>query len=233
MTISYTLQENRLTSDADDFMAMVHPTAKAKQEQVITRMMEQGSTVNKPDILATMEDYFSAVESLVLEGYSVTTPLANFGASIKGVFDGQSDSFDPNRHQLRASVSPGARIRATISERGQAIKGEPVTPRPNLLEFTDIISGERNSVLTPGGMAQVLGHRLKYDAGDADQGVYFVAADGTETKVDVVGLNKPGQLMLMVPASLSSGDYSLQVRAVIGVGTQVRTGSLEETLTMA
>lgn len=232
MTIHYVLQENRLTSDPDDYMAMVHARGTAGENEVIQRMIDQGSTVNRPDILASLEDLYSAVESLVLEGYNVNIPMANFGTSIKGIFESQSDSYDTARHQLRATVSPGARFRAAIAERGQAIKGEPVIPRPNLLEFSDVNSGERNSLLTPGGMAQLVGHRLKFDSQDAAQGIYFVAADGNETKAAVVGLNKPGNLMFMIPVSLPSGDYSLQVRAIIGEGSEVRSGSLPATLSV-
>ena len=63
-----------------------------------------------------LEDYHSAIENLVLEGMNVNTPLANLGASIKGVFDGQADSYDPARHQLTATVSPGKRFRAAIND---------------------------------------------------------------------------------------------------------------------
>lgn len=233
MPINYVLQENHLTSDPNDYMAMVQPLSTVGEAQVIQRMIEQGSTVNRPDILASLEDYFSAVESLVLEGNNVNTPLANFGASIKGVFEGQGDGFDAARHHLRARVTPGARLRKTISARGSASKQETIKPRPNPQEFTDINTGERNSVLTPGGMAQILGHRLKFDPAETVQGIFFVASDGSDAKVDVVGGNKPAELMFLVPDSLVSGDYTLEVRAVLPQRTDLRRGSLDAVLTVA
>ena len=99
----------------------------------------------------------------------------------------------------------------------------------NLLEYTDVNSGERNGVLTPGGMGRLVGHRLKFDPADVNQGVFFVAAGG-EVRVDVVGKNLPGELMFMVPA-LPAGDYTLQVRAAFA-GDDVRTSALEATLTV-
>jgi len=87
-------------------------------------------------------------------------------------------------------------------------------------------------VLTPGGMAQVTGHRLKFDPADAAQGVYFVAEGGGETKVDVVGRNKPAHLMFIVPQGLAPGDYTLEVRATV-YSEDVRTGALDAVLTVS
>ncbi len=233
MPIHYVLFENNLTSDPDDYTALVQPTGTADLEDVIARMIQRGSTVVKADILSVLEDYHSVIESLVLEGMNVNTPAANYGASVKGVFDGQADSFDPSRHQPRATVSPGSRLRKAIRERGQAVKQEAVRPTPNPLEYTDVNSGERNSVLTPGGMGRVVGHRLKFDPADAKQGIFFVAEGGGAVRVDVVGCNKPGELMFLVPAVMASGDYTLEVRAVLPQREDVRTGALEATLTVS
>ena len=233
MPINYVLFENNLTSDPNDYMAMVQPSGTADLEAVIERMIQQGSTVVKADVLSVLEDYHSAIENMVLEGMSITTPGANFGASVKGVFDGQADSFESGRHQLTGTVSPGKRFRKAIRGRGQVTKQEAVKPMPNLLEYTDFISGERNSVLTPGGMGQVVGHRLKFDPAAADQGLFFVAEDGGETRVDVVGRNKPGDLMFTVPAGLVAGDYTLEVRATLRGSEELRTGVLWETLSVS
>jgi hypothetical protein len=232
MTISYALYENHLTSDPDDYMALVQSKGTAELEDVIERMIEQGSTVVKADILSVLEDYHSAIESMVLEGMNVNTPGANYGASIQGVFDGQADTFDPTRHQIRAAVSPGRRIRRAIEERARPLKQEAGKPAPKPLQYTDLNTSTRNSVLTPGGMGQLVGHRLKFDPHDADQGIYFVADDGTATKVAIVGRNKPADLMFMVPESLTAGDYTLEVRAKVYDTDKVRVGALEHPLTV-
>ena len=112
-------------------------------------------------------------------------------------------------------------------------KQEAVKPKPNPLEYTDINTGERNSVLTPGGMGQLVGHRLKFDPADPEQGVFFMAPDGSSsTRVSLVGKNMPGELMLLVPDTLVAGDYLLVVRVAFGED-DVRMGTLEATLTVA
>jgi hypothetical protein len=77
-------------------------------------MIEQGSTVVKADILSVLEDYHSAIENMVLEGMNVNTPGANYSVSIKGIFDGQADTYDPSRHQVSPSTNPGRRFRKAI-----------------------------------------------------------------------------------------------------------------------
>jgi len=233
MSINYVLLENRLTTDPDDYMARVQPVGTADMETIIERMIQQGSTVTRADIVSVLEDYHTAIENLVLEGMNVNTPLANFGVSIKGIFQGVTDTFDPARHQLSAAVTAGARLRKTLRERGQVAKQETAKATPNLLEYVDLNTGERNGPLTPGGMGEIIGHRLKFDPTDLQQGIFFIAEDGTETRVAIVGQNKPGDLMFLVPDSLTSGEYRLEVRTVFKGGSEIRSGALDVTLTVS
>ncbi len=49
----------------------------------------------------------------------------------------------------------------------------------------------------------------------------------------VVGRNKPGELMFMVPDGLAPGEYTLEVRVVFQGGTELRRGALDKVLTVA
>lgn len=233
MPIHYSLNENKLTSTPDDFRAVVHPIITSGHEQVIEHMINQGTTVNRPDILASLEGYFSAVESMVLAGHNVNTPIANFGASIKGVFDSPSDQFDHTRHQLCARVTPGVRLRKAIAHSGIIRKQEAKRRQPAPTEFIDINSGERNDLMTPGGMAQLYGHRLQFDASQAEQGIFLIAHDGNHTRVEVLGSNRPSKLVFMIPDGLAPGQYTLEVRAILRFSQDLRRGSLATHLTVA
>ena len=80
------------------------------------------------------------------------------------------------------------------------------------MEFIDHTSSEKDSIATPGGMCTLTGHRLKYDPEDEKQGLFFVAEDGNEIKVTVIGQNTSAKLMFDVPKELVSGEYQLVVR---------------------
>ena len=102
-----------------------------------------------------------------------------------------------------------------------------------MLEYVDVSSGESNAALTPGGQGRLVGKLLKFDLDDPAQGIFFVAADGSETRVESVAWNGSSKHIFLVPA-LSAGEYELQVRAVWNsAGDDVRSGALLEPLTVA
>ena len=75
---------------------------------------------------------------------------------------------------------------------------------------------------------------MKFDPARSDEGLYFVATGGSQTKVSTVQKNKPSQLVFLVP-SLADGTYHLEVRARMGSGTsarELRIGRLDSTLTV-
>ena len=82
-------------------------------------------------------------------------------------------------------------------------------------------------------MGQIIGHRLKFDPADPQQGIFFIASDDSETRVAIVGKNKPGELIFLVPDGLASGEYLLEVRAIPRGSHDLRTGALKATLTVA
>lgn len=106
---------------------------------------------------------------------------------------------------------------------------------PNIVEVEDSISGSVNSQITSGGVLKMTGSLLKIEGDNPDNGVYFVAADGTKNKVATVVDNKPGQLIVVIP-TLSPGTYTLEVMTQHnGGGTGLkapRTGTFGQTLTV-
>ncbi len=53
--------------------------------------------------------------------------------------------------------------RVAIKTRAHVVKSEVAKPAPHLVEFTDLNTGKRSSVATPGGMGRMIGNRLKVD----------------------------------------------------------------------
>ena len=231
MSINYATFENNLTSDPDDYTALVISKGTVEIDGIIERMLESGSTVVKADIISVLEDYETAIANLLLEGMNVNTPSCNYTVSVKGVFDSAVDSFDSSRHQLLPSISAGKRLRKVIMERGALVKQEAVKKYPNLQEFIDTATGEKNSAATSGGLGQIVGHRLKFEATDPAQGIFFIAEDDSETHVESIAKNKPSELIFLMP-TLASGNYQLAVRARFGQD-DIRTGTLEQTLSVA
>ena len=224
MVIQYTLSENLLTPDPNDYKATVIANRTADMDAVIDRMVQSGSTITRADIVSVLEEFQAALESLLAEGASVVLPFTQYSCSIKGIFTGPTDSFSANRHQLCPVTAPGKRLRKLYQSGLPTEKITPAPATPQLLEYLDVSSNERNSILTPGGMGQILGTHLKVDPKDRQEGIFLIAEDGTESQISTLGQNKPASLIFLLPNALAAGEYTLEVRAKFS--SQLRTGKL-------
>lgn len=233
MAVKYTLFMNYLTTDPDDYMARVASLGVVDEAQIIDDMLGMGTTLDRPDLEGTLRLYHRAIQQRLIGGFQVATPSSRYSLSLRGVFDGSEDSYDPARHQIDVAVNTGGELREFIRKNIDLEKDatREVTPQPK--DYIDIASGdERNSILTPGGMGRLAGVFLKFDPTDEAQGVFFIQ-DGTATRVTQVGRNKPGELLFVVPDSLTAGDYTLEVRTSLSTPDDLKRGRLSHTLTVA
>lgn len=232
MTIKYTIRSNKMVGKEHEHAAMVRPIFSADIEKVIEEMMQQGCALSKAATLGVLEMFFSAIERLVLMGANVTTPLVNVHASIAGLFRGHDDRFDRRRHRIEVRVTPGARLRRTVRRYARAERIAPRgQPQPYPAFFEDIESGEKDSILTPGGLGRLYGARLKFDPADPRQGVFFIAADKSATRAGSAAENHPQQLIFLIPP-LPAGAYTLEVRNLAEDSSDLRRGTLGCTLTV-
>lgn len=222
-----------MTSDPDDYMAISQSPESYSLDDVFDHMTREGSTITKAEALAGFEEVIRGIITLVKDGNSVVTPLVNISPGISGVFDGEDDRFDPERHQIKINVSPGNRLRKTAP----AIPTEKIVAeerKPHLIHYYDNAAEAEDSLITPGSGARITGTLLKFDEEDQNQGVFFVKiSDNTETRVDTKMLkNKPGELIFMNPA-LDAGTYRLEVRSKIKDTTEIRKGTFSKELTVS
>ena len=234
MAIEYALFENHLTSDPNDYAAQVKSGGTADLELIAERMIDQGSTTTKADILAVLEDTLQACESYLLDGFRVDFGgLCRLGVSVSGVFNGITDVYDSSRHRVDATAVAGKRIRKTIRDNATVAKVETVLPSPSPLEFVDLASGTTNITITMGNIGTINGHRLKFNTAAADEGIYLInSMTAVETKVTAIQKNKPAELVFLVPAGLTPAiEHHLEVRARLGDATsELRTGRLDAAL---
>lgn len=235
MPIKYALFKNNITADPDDYTAMVQLTDSADGDDLVQDIIDQGTTVRKPDIVAVTAALKLACQRRLEQGQRVNYfGMMDFFPRIKGVFDGPTDSFDSARHHVDVGANPGSELRAAVREAAHVEKVESVKPSPNLVEYRDVGSDTTNDQLTPGQIGQLSGNRLKYDPEAADEGIYIIdQSGGAEKKVTSIQKNKPAQLVFLVP-TLPEATYHIEVRARMGSGSstrELRVGRLDAALT--
>nr|VFK22415.1 MAG: DNA-binding domain-containing protein [Candidatus Kentron sp. MB]VFK28771.1 MAG: DNA-binding domain-containing protein [Candidatus Kentron sp. MB]VFK74088.1 MAG: DNA-binding domain-containing protein [Candidatus Kentron sp. MB] len=233
MPIHYSLIENPLTSNHGEYTARVRFTDSVDLDAIVRRITEHGSTSTEASLRAMLIETIDACESFLLEGNRVNLGgLCELYPRISGVFQGVTDHFDPARHRVDVGASPGSRVRNTVREEARVEKVETIKPTPAPLEYEDLGSGEVDSVLTPGNIGTLNGHRLKFDPASRDEGIFLLPgqSDGKAIKIALVQKNKPSQLIFLVPADLPKGNYRIEVRARIEGGKELRAGRADATL---
>ena len=232
--LKYSLRENLLTPAPDDYMAQVTDVRSYTLDEIIDLMMEKGSTLTKADTKAVLQVYGEVVSTIIKDGAAVNTPLMNTSMSISGVFIGANDSFDKKRHTVNLNITAGTLLRDALTK-VKCEKTEGVSTDPYITEVTDIVTGTVNTTLSKGGVVQLVGSRLKFDAKDAAQGIFFVPETGEAVRAAVIAENKPARLMAIIPADLAAGTYYVEVRTKIIGSSQksktLKTGRFDKPLT--
>jgi hypothetical protein len=110
-------------------------------------------------------------------------------------------------------VTPTAELRndvrsATVNLRGDAPVGTAIS------KVIDVVTGELNSVLTPGGAVNIIGSKIKI-AGDNEQvGISLINQANQEVTPipsSSIANNEPSKITFVMPADLPAGDYVLRI----------------------
>lgn len=234
--LKYALRENLLTPAPDDYMAQATDVRSYTLDEIIDLMMEKGTTLTRADVAATLQVYGEVVSAIIKDGSAVNTPLMNTSMSISGVFNGANDAFDKKRHTVNLNITAGILLRSVLPKI-KCEKTEGASTDPYITEVKDVVSGKTNDILTKGGVVQLVGARLKFDAKDAAQGIFFVPETGAAVRAAVIAENKPARLMAIIPADLTAGTYYIEVRTKILEGNKsgktLKTGRFNKALTVA
>ncbi len=207
--IKYYLTENHLTKRDEDYTAQVQSASSFDKDALVDRMLGRGTLLTKTDILAVLNSFDETVCDILKEGSTINLPLFNTAFSISGVFEGATDSFDPNRHDININLSRGTLLRELNTDLRVEKVSTPVASN-NIIEVKDSVTGKVNETITSGGVLEIYGSGLKIAGDSSEVGVYFVATDGGSTKVSTIVQNKPSSLIVLVP-KLDSGDYNIKI----------------------
>ncbi len=229
MPIYYYLQPNPITPDPNDQSARIAATGVLTMEDIVQRAKMRGTTLTETDLRAASNLINETICFALMDGYHVNTPLANYKPAVNGVFTSATDSFDASRHTKKATISQGVML-VDFMERATVEKVLQPQPMPTLVEYFDINTQTANAKLTPGGIGQIVGEELKFNAANAAEGIFIVSSTGTATKVAVIATRTEGKLMFSIPDGLAAGNYTLEVRRGYGNAGTIRVGALADTV---
>ncbi len=232
MPIRYYLQDNPVTTDPNDRSARIDPILSIDEEVIVDDILESGTTLTRTDVVGNLAAYNKAVAKRLAEGYFVNLPIANLRTSIKGVFVNGADEYDASRHTLRVKASGGKLVNQLLAT-APLEKLKSNKPAPYIDQFIDISTQTADGNITPGSIGTITGEELKFNPEETEEGIFFVASNGTEYKADTVANRTEGTLTFLIPATLTPGNYRLEVRKAYTQEDKIRIGVSDNELTVA
>lgn len=208
----FTLRDNPLTKENDkDCIAEVKSGPKTLHNEDIAKEIKRtGSEFKYETILSIVTQHNGIIADYLMDGQSVMTDLCLFSPRILGAFPTSKAEFDPNVNKLTFDIVLSKEMR----ERLKKVKTINRGMKPDVAEIglvTDTSTGISGDHITPSEDIQIDGSRIKVVGEDAGIGVFFIAEDGTETKVTRrLTRNDPSCLIARVPA-LADGKYTLRI----------------------
>jgi hypothetical protein len=221
--LHYSLIENLLTAVLGDYLAQPVNVRSYTLQEIFQRIVARYPGLTPTQISAAVNEFFEEVAKITEDGETVTTPLFNTQLSMPGVYNGAMDSFDAKRHSVKVNINPGTVLREAVRK----VKTEKVTvaePLPHILEVKDVTGDTVNDVITPGGVVQLRGGKLRFLPDQPDNGIYLISEDETENKLATIVENKPARLIAVLPSGLPQGEYFVEVRtSYSGSGKPTKT----------
>ena len=228
--ILYYLSSNQLTEDPNDCVAKASPIGVLTREELIEECCTEGTGITQYEAEGMLKRIETVITKHLEKGYSINTPLINISPIVTGVFDGWDDSFDSGRHKLRFNATPGVLLKKA-AEDSKLHKIDRKSTALDIYSFKDHTIGKESIILTPGGVAELKGKKLKLDSTDSKQGIFFIAEDGAEIRVAVYVANTDGTQIFQIP-DLAAGKYELQLRCLPKNNKKLSVGSFDKILTV-
>ncbi|MDR2434367.1 MAG: DUF4469 domain-containing protein [Treponema sp.] len=151
---------------------------------------------------------------LTADGYQIDIPIFNTRVRLPGEYEGAETG-------LAAGMKPAIRMRPAKAfreyiERNVRVLIDGVEGENGLIaEALDEQTGEIDEAATIGNVLTIRGYGLKIESDpehEARMGVFFQPASGLPIKAEVVPVNEPKTLKVIVPAALTAGtEYYLRI----------------------
>jgi hypothetical protein len=192
--------------------------AVLQSELDIHGLASKASVYNITTPPKVIEEGFTAAMELIFyltaDGYKIKTPLFNLRLRVPGEYDGGETRLpDGTFPEVRLSVNGDFRnyIRENVELEFDGIESN----NGYIANVDNHDDGTTDEVITIGGLIAVHGYGLKVEGDDehADQvGIFFEDPNSIRTKAEIVAVNEPKTLKLIVAATLTPNvDYYLVV----------------------
>ena len=231
------LKANKLTADPSDYTAVPDLNGTYNVRSLVEALQAEGMEIQAETAVDIITRFNRKAAEMTTSGYSVNTGLVVMQPRIRGKFTSQT--FDPQKHKVYISVRQGVAMRKAIADATVEIQGEQES-KMTIYLVEDLSTDTPSNTLTKGKNARILGAMLKIDGEDPSVGITFThTTTKTATRVDRKDVirNKPSELVILVPDTLTAGKYEVSVTTQFSGGSKPlkapRTATYKGEITIA
>lgn len=198
------------TDDKTDKIFQLETTRSIDKEIILDRMVGKNPGVRRETMSLAVDLMEEVVSEALMNGESVNTSLFRGVAQFKGTV--KNNAWDPATNSIYVSFTQGKALRTAIADTTVDILGE----RPvNFYIGSGLDASTRATDFsaTAGRNYTLYGKNLTVAGTDPAVGVTLTSAEGVVTKLDadMIVVNEPSRLVILIPAGMEDGEYTLTV----------------------
>lgn len=208
------LRPNSITERTDDYTAAVKTFNRTKSVTDIAKALTKSRTEYREDtivgIIGMAEDI---IRDYVYNGYSVQLENVRFAPTVTGSFDSHGDLLEGSQMRCSVNVIPtnlfnnGFQNVKLYFDTVQELGGAKID------RVKDLTTGKTDGTVTPGGMVEITGNKIKCVNEDGSGIGHFRLYNESESpeEVTVLGVNDPSKIIFIFPTGLLAGNYRLEI----------------------
>jgi len=221
-SITGNLVANMLTEREDDYTFNVTYTANRTIKDLCKLAAAGKSKFTASELESAYNDLKEQAKTELFTSATVEFGFTNNMLGVDGPFIGPEAKFDPAVNSVTMRCIPRTEFKSDL-ESISVIVGQVSEGLPTITKVTDVVTGEVNARITPGGSLNGTGKRVRIVGEEGKPvGFFFINTnDQTEKAVPMTALsrNDPSYFSFIIPP-LPDGSYYLEVATQAGTNNK-------------
>ncbi|MCT4637214.1 MAG: DUF4469 domain-containing protein [Bacteroidales bacterium] len=209
--IKYRLIKHPFAKNRTGYVARIVNQKIVNQDSIIEQITREGSILKSTECRAVLDAFFNQIVENANSGVGYHGKYIDVRHTIKGNFIDEGDSYNSDRHSINVTIGLSKeftnKVKDPKTEKLQYVEHLPVINR-----VYDHISDETDSIITSGGVIDIIGENIKIYDSNPLHGVYIIGDDNKiVSKVERISVNFPQKLMVVLPRNIQIGSYYIEI----------------------
>ena len=115
MPLEFSLYKNSM-SRKGKYRAVVKNVKYVTVEDAIAALTKPGSILKETECYAVIHSLLGYINEQLAEGHGFESPYFRLKPGLKGVFEGEEDTYDPKRHKPRVNFRMGKTMKESLTD---------------------------------------------------------------------------------------------------------------------